>query len=357
MKSLFDPTQLLQSWPPPSNPRPIVTFGAGSIVTDAHFPAYRKAGFPIAGVFDPDQAKAQTLAETWGVRPYRSVEEAAAVRNAIFDLATPPTVHASVLASLPEGSAVLIQKPMGVDLDGASDILRICRERQFKAAVNFQLRFAPLMLALKDAIVHGCLGEVLDVDLHVAVDTPWGLWSFLEGLPRIEIVNHSIHYFDLIRDVLGDPKGVHARTIGHPRHKMAQSRTSAILDYGERIRCAVSINHDHMFGRRHQACEFRVCGSDGAAYLQLGVILNYRTAEPDILEVFPKGGDQWVSTPLKGQWFPDAFVSRMANLQRFVSGEDEKLVSSVEDAWRTMALVEALYQSNATPPTAVADPI
>ena len=45
----FDPALLRQSWPAPSHPKPIVTIGAGSIVVDAHFPAYRKAGFPIAG--------------------------------------------------------------------------------------------------------------------------------------------------------------------------------------------------------------------------------------------------------------------------------------------------------------------
>jgi len=59
----FDPASLVQSWLRPSSPRPIVTFGAGSIVGDAHFPAYRKAGLPIAGLYDPDQAKARTLAE------------------------------------------------------------------------------------------------------------------------------------------------------------------------------------------------------------------------------------------------------------------------------------------------------
>ena len=37
----------------------------------------------------------------------------------------------------------------------------------------------------------------------------------------------------------------------------------------------------------------------------------------------------------------------MANLQRFVAGEDRKLVSSVEDGLRTMALVEACYDSSA----------
>ena len=48
----FDPTQLRQTWPRPSRLRPIVIIGAGDIVRDAHLPAYRKAGFPVAGVFD-----------------------------------------------------------------------------------------------------------------------------------------------------------------------------------------------------------------------------------------------------------------------------------------------------------------
>ncbi|TIU87752.1 MAG: gfo/Idh/MocA family oxidoreductase, partial [Mesorhizobium sp.] len=58
--------------------------------------------------------------------------------------------------------------------------------------------------------------------------------------------------------------------------------------------------------------------------------------------------------PLVGEWFPDAFVGRMANVQRYASGEDTELVSSVEDAWNTMALVEAAYQSSAAPATSIA---
>lgn len=350
----FDPVSLAQSWPQPSKPRPIVTFGAGSIVGDAHYPAYRKAGFPIAGLYDPDHDKAKALAEIWGVTAYRTVEEAAAVEGAIFDLATPPAAHARVLAALPDGAAALIQKPMGADLAAATEILKLCRAKNLTAAVNFQLRFAPMLLALKDAIAKGLLGEVVDFDVYLALDTPWQLWSFLEGLPRIEIAMHSIHYLDAIRQILGDPLGVHAKSIGHPNHRMAQTRTTAILDYGERVRCALSINHDHRFGRRHQACEFRVSGTEGAAYLQLGVNLDYPRGESDILEIHPKGGEGWVPVPLTGTWFPDAFVGRMANLQRFVAGEDTELVSSVEDAWTTMALVEAAYASSAAPATPLA---
>lgn len=287
---VFEPASLAQAWAQPSKPRPIVIFGAGSIVGDAHFPAYGKAGFPVAGVFDPDRAKAEKLAAKWSVTAYRSVEEAAAIKDVVFDLATPPAHHAGVLRALPDGAVALIQKPMGSDLSEASEILEICRSKNLKAAVNFQLRFAPMMLALKDAIAKGWLGEVVDFDAWLALATPWQLWEFLLKAPRVEIAMHSIHYLDLIRQLLGDPKGVHAKTLGYPNHKVAQTRTSAILDYGDIVRCALSINHDHKFGRRHQACEFRICGTEGAAYLKLGLNLDYPRGEPDILEIYPKGG-------------------------------------------------------------------
>ena len=58
----FDPASLRQAWPTPSHPKPIVTIGAGSIVADAHFPAYRKAGFPIAGVYDIRQHRDDVVA-------------------------------------------------------------------------------------------------------------------------------------------------------------------------------------------------------------------------------------------------------------------------------------------------------
>ncbi len=351
MTDAFDPSDLNQFWPQPSAPRPIVIFGAGSIVSDAHLPAYRKAGFPVAGLYDPDQDKAKRLAGEWDIASYASLDEAAAVEGAVFDLATPPASHADVLSALPDGAPALIQKPMGRDLDGATRILELCREKNLTAAVNFQLRFAPMMLALKDAVVKGWLGEVVDFDAWLALDTPWHIWAFVASEPRVELSLHSIHYLDFIRQLLGDPRGVHAKSMGHPGHQVAQTRTSAILDYGDRVRCALSINHDHKFGRDHQACEFRVCGTEGAAWLQLGVNLDYPKGEPDMLQIYPRGGDGWIDVPLEGKWLPDAFVGRMANLQRYAAGEDAELVSSVEDAWNTMALVEAAFRSSAEPAT------
>lgn len=353
LKKYSTMTELNQTWPRPARPMPIVIFGAGSIVTDAHIPAYTAAGFSIKGIFDPDLAKGQALAKQYGFIAYADAKAAAAESNVIFDLATPPDAHAGILRELPKAAGVLIQKPMGSDLVGATEILEICRTHKLKAAVNFQLRFAPMMLALRDAIDKGMLGEVVDFDAWLALDTPWELWKFLENLPRVEILLHSIHYMDFIRSILGDPKGVHAKTLGFPGKPTSNTRTSAILDYGDRVRCALSINHNHSFGRKHQACEFRICGTKGAAYVQLGVNLDYPKGEPDILEI--NTGEGWVNIPLNGSWFTESFGNRMAQLQRFVTGEEDTLISSVEDAWNTMALVEASYESSKAKATPIAE--
>jgi len=351
----FEPSSLAQAWPRPSAPRPIVIIGAGGIVGDAHLPAYAMAGFPVAGIFDRDIGKARALAEHWSVPAFRTLDETVAVREAVFDLATPPGAHLDVLKRLPKGSTVLIQKPMGRDLAEASAILALCRDRGLKAAVNFQLRFSPMMLALADAVRRGLLGRLVDVEVHLNLVTPWHLFPFLKGMPRVEIAVHSIHYLDLLRGFLGNPAGVHARTLGHPATDLAQTRTSALLDFGGDVRCTLSINHNHDFGRRFQDASFRFEGTEGAALVKLGLLLNYPQGEPDELWITAERGAnaRWRQVKLSGGWFPHAFIGVMSNVQRFAHGEDERLLTSVEDAWHTMALVEAAFQSAASPATPV----
>lgn len=343
---------LRQAWPLPSAPRPIVIFGAGGIVGDAHLPAYRLANLPVAGVYDIDLERARTLARKWDIQAFATAEEAAAVPNAVFDLALPPVAHLSVMKLLPEGAAVLLQKPMGRDLAEASAIRAMAHERKFKAAVNFQLRFSPMMQAVSDAIARGWLGELIDVEVHLNLVTPWDLFPFLKGMPRVEIAVHSIHYLDTIRAMLGNPVGVHARTMGHPNTELAQTRTSAILDYGPHTRVTLSINHHHDFGRKFQDASFRFEGTEGAAMVKLGVLLDYPKGEPDEVWV-TRRGEEWTQVPLQGGWFPHAFIGTMSNLQRFTAGEDEVLLTSVDDAWHTMALAEAAFQSAAAPATPV----
>ena len=344
---------LNQGWPVPSSPRPIVVIGAGSIVRDAHLPTYARLKFPVAGIFDIDQATATERAKQFNLpRVFDSLESAFAT-DAIFDLAVPPHQIARILEKMRPGSAVLIQKPMGRNLMDARRILKLCHERKLTAAMNFQLRFAPNMLALRDAIARGVIGEFLDVEVRIMLYTPWNYWAFLKGEPRLEVLMHSIHYLDLVRSILGEPRGVYCKGVRHPEMPdYADTRTSIILDYGDTIRASLTMNHAHRFNPRDAVSQLKIEGTRGAAIAKMGVNLNYPHGEPDRLEFAIE--DEWCEVPLRGSWFLEAFEGPMANLQRYVAGEDKALVSPIEDAFKTMALVEACYESSARGGTPIA---
>ena len=168
----------------------------------------------------------------------------------------------------------------------------------------------------------------------------------MRGLPRLEVLYHSIHYLDSTGCIAGEPRGVYCRAVGHPAlPDYTDPRSSIILDYGDRLRCSLTLNHTHVFGPKHRVSMFKVEGTKGAALLSMGVNLDILMGLPDTLEIARDG--EWEMVPLRGSWFTEAFEGPMSNLQRFVAGEDSSLVSPVSDAIRTMAVVEACYESSA----------
>ena len=338
----------------PADPLPIVSIGLGGIVHDAHYPAYKIAGFDIVAGFDISSERAALMQDKFGIpRLYDSLSQAVtdAPENAVYDIAVPGSAIADILRSIPKGRAVLIQKPMGDDLTDARQILSICRERELVAAVNFQLRFAPFIIAARDIIERGAIGELYDVEFRVQVNTPWHLWGFLFPLPRVEILYHSIHYVDLIRSFCGTPGSVYAKTLSHPTAPDLRGgvRSMIIMDYGDNPRVNVMTNHSHAYGAEKQQSYVKFEGSKGAIQIRAGLNMNYPDGVPDRFEyILLEDGDEpsWRTLDIQGSWFPEAFIGTMASLMRYAKGETSSLPTSVEDAIKTMATVEAAYDSS-----------
>ncbi len=346
--------QIEQSVQLPAHPRPIVSIGTGGIVEDSHYPAYRKAGFTVAGLYDANPERAHAMAAKFGVPAiYESLADAAnhAPADSVFDVAVPASAVLNILRQLPDGRGVLMQKPMGETLDEARQIRELCHAKNLTAAVNFQLRYAPLVVAARSLIAQGVIGAIHDMEVRLTVYMPWDLWTFLYGIPRMEILYHSVHYLDLIRSFLGEPQGVYAKTLKNPKQlQLASTRSNIILDYGDTLRANVETNHGHEFGRRHQESYVKWEGTNGAIKAQLGVNLNYPQGDPDIFEycvLKPNTPPTWESVPINGTWFPDAFIGTMASLLCFMEGSAPTLPTAVDDAYRTMAVVEAAYESSA----------
>ncbi len=337
----------------PNHRRPICIIGAGGIVNDAHLPAYRLAGFEVVGICDLNRERAENLAAKFGIsRVYPTVKEmvAAAPRDAVYDMAITAANIRETLEMLPDGAPVLIQKPMGNDLEMAKEILACCRRKKLIAAINFQLRFAPFVSAARWLIEQGHIGEIYDMEVRISVDTPWHLFPAVLKHPRLEIVNHSIHYVDLMRSFLGNPKTVMAKTLRHPAKELSSTRSTILFDYGDTVHGVINVNHDHEFGPHNQESFIKWEGTKGAIKAKMGLLMNYPDGVPDKFEyclLESKDKPVWHEEKLEGSWFPDAFVGTMCSLMRFVEGSEATLPTSVEDSINTMAAVEAAYGSSA----------
>src|SRR5690554_5306767 len=108
----------------PKKKKAIVIIGAGGIVNDAHLPAYKKADFNVMAIYDIDNEKAVQTATLFNIpvvcEDLTELIEFANEEDCIYDIALPASAILSVLNRLPDGSSVLIQKPMGDNLQEAN---------------------------------------------------------------------------------------------------------------------------------------------------------------------------------------------------------------------------------------------
>lgn len=336
----------------PQHPFPIVMIGAGGIVNDAHLPAYKKAGFNVIGITNRTKQRAAALARKFDIpNVYDSVADAIAKApaDAVYDITIMPAQFVETLEQLPNGSAVLIQKPMGDYFWQSKEILSVCKRKNLIAAINCQLRFAPFVAAARSMIKQGLIGELYDMEVRVTLKTPWELFPHVMVHPRLEIQYHSIHYIDLIRSFLGNPKSVMAKTLKHPAKNLSSTRSTILFDYGDTTHAVINTNHDHVFGAHNEESFIKWEGTKGAIKAKMGLLMDYPNGVPDLFEycLLEEGKKpEWKTVELEGTWFPDAFIGTMSSLMRYKEGSSAILPTSVEDVIKTMAVVESAYISS-----------
>lgn len=323
--------------------RPITIIGAGAIVRHAHLPAYREAGWTVAGIYDRNRSAARSLATEFGIdRVFESLDEAAS-REGVFDIATPAKAFPEVIDALPPGAMVLLQKPFGETWADARSLHHQIRKRGLNAMLNFQLRHAPSVVEARRLIAAGEIGEILDIEVNVNVHMPWEQWPFLIGVPGMEIVYHSIHYIDLVRALMGEPMGVWCRSMPHPSApEITTSRTTAIFSR-EQIRAVIHTYHAHTHGPRHQRSTVKIEGTKAALVLQMGLNIDYPHGAEDWLEI---SSPEWRRIPLTGNWIPDAFRGPMAEAQAWADDPQAVPQTDIDDALKTMRLAEACMRSS-----------
>jgi predicted dehydrogenase len=332
---------------PPKVDYGIAFIGCGGIVNYGHIPAYRASGFNLIGGYDINHEAAEKTVQTHGLRKlYTSSDELLADPSVeIVDVAVVPEAQLNVVKKvIAAGKHLLCQKPFSIHYPDAVEMTNLARQARLKMAIHQQFRWSSIIRATRALITEGWLGEIIDVQVQVSIQTPWDMWPWIASQPRLEVLFHSIHYLDSLRYLFGDPVLVTSRHSRHPA-QMAKGETKTITtwDYADGLQILIAICHFDWSPGLYSL--FRVLGTEGLIEGTIGTNYDYPDGRSDTITFTSRARpERNFSATLPGKWIPDAFYGPMASLMEAIQTDSEPLTSA-EDNLGTLRVVEASYRS------------
>lgn len=333
---------------------PIGCIGAGFIMADCHLPAYRSAGFNPVGIASRTYATAQQVAERHAIPSvFRTHQDLLHdERIEVIDVAVPPDSLLQVVRQIVSHQhirGILAQKPLGVCLDEAKQIVGLCRDAGITLCVNQNMRYDQSVRACHHLLRRGDLGDPVLATVDMRAIPHWMPWQQRQGWVTCRIM--SIHHLDTMRFWFGNPSRVFASFRTDPRTQFPHTDGIGlyILEYESGLRGMIC--DDVWTGpAREGAAEdigihYRVEGTEGLAKGEIGWP-KYPDRSPSTLDYTTIKSGQWNRPRWDQVWFPDAFAGPMAELLVALETNSQPAMSG-EDNLATMALVDACYRSAA----------
>ena len=324
--------------------------GAGGIVNAAHLPAYRKAGFNVIGLTDKDRDKAEQTARTFEVpKVYATVEallEDPSVE--IVDIAVPPWNQKDLVRQVTTaGKHLLCQKPLSNIYAEAVEIVEMAEASGVRLAVNQQMRWDQAVRASRTLLNRGLLGDPASAVIDISILTEWRAWPWVLTVEGLDLMFHSIHYFDSMRSLFGLPERVWSSGSGYPgQAPVGETRTITVFEYSDTFRAMVSVNHNNW--TEEQFATLRIDGTEGYAAGTFGLLYDYPHGRPDTLSYSSRKIDpnKTIDHRFEERWIPDSFIGPMGELMAAIE-EDRLPETNGRDNLKTLQMVHAGYRSMA----------
>ena len=210
-------------------------------VSPMHTKSLKSLGIQIAAVCDKNPAKANAAAKEYNATPYTNyVEMLDAGGFDVLHICLPHFLHAPVaIAAMEKGYHVLTEKPMATTVADAEEMITTAKENNVQLGVIFQNRYSPGAQLIKEALESGRLGPEKGGWIRVTwhrgegyyLNSDWrGRWATEGGGV---LINQSIHSFDMMNYLLGDPTCVSA-SIANRAHPSIEVEDVAegVITYG-----------------------------------------------------------------------------------------------------------------------------
>lgn len=328
--------------------------GAGFIVNDCHLVAYRKAGFNPVAIASRNRENAERVAKQYGIAKvhdsYEQLLDDPSIE--VLDIAVPPNAQLGLIkaaCALKTVKGILAQKPLGMNYAEALEAVQACEAAGITLAVNQNMRYDHSVRAGKTLLENGTIGEPVFATIEMRAIPHWMPWQKDLGSLTLRVM--SIHHLDTLRYWFGEPEGIYCNVRTDPRTKFPHTDgiCTYILEYASGLRCVVI--DDIWAGPAKEGCasenniKWRIEGTNGLAIGDIGWCKEPFTTPSDI-RYASKGHTHFECPTWKESWFPDAFIGTMAQLLVALENGTEPAISG-RDNLKTMALVEAAYQSAA----------
>ena len=324
--------------------------GAGGIVNAAHLPAYRKAGFNVIGLTDQDRDKAEQTARSFEVPTvYASVEALLGDPSVeIVDIAVPPWNQKDLVRQVTAaGKHLLCQKPLSNIYAEAVEIVEMAEAGGVRLAVNQQMRWDQAVRASRSLLNRGLLGDPASAVIDISILTEWRAWPWVLTVEGLDLMFHSIHYFDSMRSLFGLPERVWSSGSGYPgQAPVGETRTITVFEYSDTFRAMVSVNHNNW--TEEQFATLRIDGTEGYAAGTFGLLYDYPHGRPDTLSYSSRKIDpnKTIDHRFEERWIPDSFIGPMGELMAAIE-QDRLPETNGRDNLETLQMVHAGYRSMA----------
>jgi predicted dehydrogenase len=190
----------------------VAVVGIG-FIGPVHIEALRRAGVTVRGILGQSADETRKAAAALNVPVgYDSYDDL--LRDPDIDavhLATPNKLHYPMTsAALEAGKHVMCEKPLAMNTAESAALVQLAQSRPAQAAaVNYNIRFYPLMHHARDLVQRGALGEIYSVrggyfQDWLLYDTDWN-WRLRadEGGALRAVGDIGTHWLDLITFISG----------------------------------------------------------------------------------------------------------------------------------------------------------
>ncbi|MDG2167617.1 MAG: Gfo/Idh/MocA family oxidoreductase, partial [Opitutales bacterium] len=181
----------------------------GTVHTEA---LKRLKGIEVIGIQGSSPEKSKAAAEQLELaKAYESWEDL--VNDPEVDavhICTPNRLHfPQTVDALKAGKHVLCEKPLAMDTNESTELVRLASETGLVAGVNYNLRFYPLNVEAKQRVIDGELGSVHSVFgsyqqdwLLKDTDYNWRVLAEEQGDLRA-VADIGTHWIDLVQYITG----------------------------------------------------------------------------------------------------------------------------------------------------------